>query len=181
MLNADEEEKFWVFYAKTSQALSRKAFRMCGGHQADAEDALQRAYLKALQNWCTVADLADQQRFAWMATTLSREVLQMWREPHRTRETESCDDESRQQVSPVGAAVDDALVARDRYRQACRAIARLGGRQSEILMLHCIAGYEMVEIAEMLDISPATVRVHLHDGRKGLRATIGGEEETADG
>ncbi len=180
MLNADQDEQFWVFYEKTSPALFRKAFRMCGGHRADAEDALQRAYLKALEHWLTLAALADQQRFAWMATTLSREVLQIWRAPHRVRETESCDNADWQPGPPTGTALDDALIARDRYRQVCRAVAGLKGRQSEILMLHCIAGYEIVEISEMLGISPETVRVHLHNGRKRLHAMIRGEEGTAD-
>jgi RNA polymerase sigma factor (sigma-70 family) len=179
MLSAAEEEQFWVFYQKTSQSLFRKAFRMCGGHRTDAEDALQGAYLKALKHWPTMARLADQQRHAWMVTTLSREFKQMWRAPYRNRETGSYEDTGQPPGMPVGRAADDALVARDRYHQACRAIARLKGRQGEIMILHCIAGYEVSEISEMLGISPETVRVHLHDGRKCLQGMIKGEEGTA--
>ena len=54
------------------------------GHQADAEDAHQRGYLKALEHWPVVSGLTDQQRNAWLATTLTREVLQLWRAPYRS-------------------------------------------------------------------------------------------------
>ncbi len=84
MLSADEDAQFWVFYRKTSEALFRKAYRMCRGQQADADDAHQRTYLKALEHWPTVSSLADQQRNAWLATTLAREVLQIWRAPYRS-------------------------------------------------------------------------------------------------
>ena len=60
----------------------------------------------------------------------------------------------------------DAVFAADRYHKACQAIARLDGRQRDVIALHCLAGYEISEVAEMLGISPATVRVHLHAGRR---------------
>jgi RNA polymerase sigma factor (sigma-70 family) len=112
-----------------------------------------------------------------MTTTLTREILQMWRAPHRFRETGSYEDIGWQPRAIEGAGADEAaLVARDRYHQACRAIAQLEGRQGEIMILTCIAGYEIAEVAEMLEISPKTVRVHLHHGRKQVQAIIGGEE-----
>ena len=179
MLSAAQEDQFWVFHQKTSQGLFRKAFRMCGGHRADAEDALQRAYLKAIEHWVTVEGLADQQRYAWMVTTLSREVLQIWRTPYRTRETVSYEDIGGSPGAATGTSADDPLGARDRYHQACRAIAKLKGRQSLIMILHCIAGYEISEVAEMLEISAGTVRVHPHDGRTRLQAMIERERGTA--
>jgi RNA polymerase sigma factor (sigma-70 family) len=179
MLTDEEAEQFWVFYQKSSQALFRKAFRMCGGHRANAEDLHQRTYLKAMEHWDTLAGLADRQRHQWIITTLTREALQLWREPRWSREISSHDDIDWQPDTSGGDA-DDALVARDRYRGACRAIAQLGGRQGEVLALHCIAGYEMSEVAMMLEISQATTRVHLHAGRKRLLAIIAAGEEAAD-
>ena len=74
LLSKEEEAEFWSFYRKTSEVLFRKSYRMCGGHQADADDAHQRTYLKALEHWPIVNGLADRQRNAWLATTLTREV-----------------------------------------------------------------------------------------------------------
>jgi RNA polymerase sigma factor (sigma-70 family) len=176
LLSADEDAEFWVLYRKSSEALFPKAYRMCRGHQADADDAHQRTYLKALEHWPTVSGLADQKRNAWLATTLAREVLQIWRAPHRSRETQSHDDAGQRPSAPVSADSPDALFAADRYHKACHGIARLEGRQRDVIALHCLAGYELSEVAEMLGISSSTVRVHLHTGRRRLLEIMGEEE-----
>jgi RNA polymerase sigma-70 factor (ECF subfamily) len=177
VLSTDAEAQFWSFYRKTSEALFRKAYRMCSGHQADADDVHQRTYLKALEHWPIVGGLADRQRDAWLATTLAREALQIWRAPHRSRETGPHDDAGRRPGASAGDG--DAVFAADRYRKACQAIARLDGRQREVIALHCLAGYEISEVAEMLGISRATVRVHLHTGRDRLREIMAREEGSA--
>jgi len=177
LLSTDEEARFWSFYRRTSERLFRKAYRMCRGHQADADDAHQRTYLRALEHWPTVSGMADRQRDAWLATTLAREVLQIWRAPHRSREAGPHDDTGRHPGASAGDA--DAVFAADRYRKACQAIARLDGRQREVIALHCLAGYEISEVAEMLGISSATVRVHLHAGRGRLLAIMAREEGSA--
>lgn len=181
MLSADEDAQFWTFYRKTSEALFRKAYRICRGHQADADDAHQRTYLKALEHWPTVSGLTDQQRNAWLATTLAREVLQIWRTPHRSRETGSHDDAGQRPGAAVGADGADAVFAADRYHKACQGIARLEGRQRDVIALHCLAGYEISEVAEMLGIRTSTARVHLHAGRRRLLAIMAGEEGLPDG
>jgi RNA polymerase sigma factor (sigma-70 family) len=181
LLSADEEAQFWTFYRKTSEALFRKAYRMCRGHQADADDAHQRAYLKALEHWPIVSVLADQKRNAWLATTLTREVLQIWRAPYRSRETGSHDDAGQPLAAPVGADSPDAVFAADRYHKACHGIARLEGRQRDVIALHCLAGYGISEVAEMLGISSSTTRVHLHTGRRRLLEIMAGEEDPPDG
>jgi RNA polymerase sigma-70 factor (ECF subfamily) len=176
LLSTDEEAQFFEFHSKTSAPLFRKAYRMCLGHEADAQDALQRTYLKALVSWSIVSGLTDSQRHAWLATTLTNEILQIWRVPYRSRETSSHD------ASEEADAFDsdaDSAHDRDRLRRACRAIARLEGRPGKVIALHCLAGYEISEVAEILGISAATVRVHLHTGRARLRAIIA-EEEAAD-
>jgi RNA polymerase sigma factor (sigma-70 family) len=177
LLSGAEEAQFWTFYRKTSEALFRKAYRMCRGQQADADDAHQRAYLKALEHWPTVSCMDDQKRNAWLATTLAREVLQIWRAPYRSHET-GLDDDAGQRLG-ITADAGDPAVAEDRYRRACRGIAQLKGRQRDVIALHCLAGYETSEVAEMLGIRLATVRVHLHAGRQRLREIMAGEEGPA--
>jgi RNA polymerase sigma-70 factor, ECF subfamily len=178
LLTADEHGRFLAIYEKTSEGLFRKAYRLCSGHEADAKDVHQRTYLKALEHWDTFSTLADQQRYAWLARTLAREALQVWREPHRSRETGPCDAE-RQPRMPDDTNSADASAQRDCFHKACRAISQLEGRQAEVVALHCLAGYEISEVAEMLDIKVSTVRVHLHDGRQRLRRIMTGEEGSA--
>lgn len=179
MLSTDEDAQFWTFYRKTAEALFRKAYRMCRGHHADAQDAHQRTYIKALEHWPTVSGLADQQRSAWLATALVREVLQIWRAPHRFQEAGSNDNAERQPGTSVGTGDADAVFVADRYYKACQGIAQLKGRQREVMALHCLAGYEVPEVAEMLGISSSTIRVHLHAARRRLAEIMAREEGTA--
>jgi RNA polymerase sigma factor (sigma-70 family) len=174
MLSASEEAQFFVFHAKTSPGLFRKAYRMCRGHEADAQDALQLTYLKAMEHWLTLSSLTDPQRHGWLATTLTREILQMWRAPHRSRETGPSEDSRAEPADADNASVTEH---RDRLHQACRVIAGLGGRPGEVMALHCLAGYEISEVAEILGISQGTVRVHLHTGRVRLQAMVAGHED----
>lgn len=182
MLSDEQEGQFWEFYRKTSEPLFRKAYRMCRGQRADADDAHQNSYLKALAHWPTLSCLSDKQRQSWMATTLTREVLQLWRKPHRSHETGDVgppiDDRWRQAEAGIGVDTDTQGEV-DRYRQVCRAIAQLDGREREVIALHCLAGYEISEVADMLEVSQSTIRVHLHRGRQALLKLLAGEEDTA--
>jgi RNA polymerase sigma-70 factor (ECF subfamily) len=181
LLSASEESNFWAFYQKTSEALFRKAYRMYGGRQADAEDSHQETYIKVLKHWSTISGLTDQQRYAWLITTLTREVLQVLRKQQRLRETAEYDDAAWQEQERVSAEPPDAvaLLHAERYRDVCRAIVQLKGRQREVLALYGLAGFEILEIAEMLVIRPETVRVHLHVGRRRLREILDGQEDSA--
>jgi RNA polymerase sigma factor (sigma-70 family) len=178
LLSAQEETEFWTFYKKTSEALYRKAYRMCRGHQADADDALQRTYLRALEHWLVISGLADPQRTSWLATTLAREVLQIWRAPYRSREGGTFEHAGRLDTS-ADAGGADVVFAADLYRKTCQCIARLKGRQRDVIALHCLAGYEISEVAEILGISVSTVRVHLHTGRRHLLKMMAREEGSA--
>lgn len=180
MLSSAEEAEFWSFYRETCQVLFGKAYRMCRGQKADADDALQRTYLKALEYWPTVSGLADEQRVAWLATTLAREVLQIWRAPYRSREATPYDASEELETVATDPGLDpDAVLARDAYRRTCQAIACLEGRPGEVIVLHCLAGYEISEVAKMLGIKPGTVRAHLHAGRERLREIMAREEGSA--
>jgi RNA polymerase sigma-70 factor (ECF subfamily) len=181
MLSADHENEFFTFYQKTALALSRLASRLWSGQHADAEDSLQRAYVKALQHWPILVAKPDGKRYSWMVTTLINEAKQQWRAPHRSRETGSDVGIDRAPDASAHRSLDDTLIVLDRYREACRAIIGLGGRTSEIMILHCIEGYEIAEIAERLEIAPATVRVHLSKGRERLRTLMTGRGEATHG
>ena len=183
MLSAEEEAEFWVLYRKTSGPLFRKAFRVCRGDKADADDALQNAYLRALQHWPLLTSLDDRQRAAWLARTLVNEVLQLWRARYRAWETTAPGDADMLQFVAVMTAGTEALDEghRDKYYEVCQAIARLDGRQREVIALRCLAGYETSEVAEMLGIRPSTVRVELKAGRRALQTLLAGKEPAVDG
>jgi RNA polymerase sigma-70 factor (ECF subfamily) len=63
------------------------------------------------------------------------------------------------------------------------AVRRLPGRQAQVVALHYLEDRSVADIAAVLDISPDTVKVHLHRGRKALASALGcstGEEDSDD-
>ncbi len=58
------------------------------------------------------------------------------------------------------------------------ALASLPGNQRAAAILHWYAGYATGEIADILGVSSATVRVHLSRGRKRLRGLLGEGDST---
>lgn len=176
MLSADEHEEFCNFHSRTFASLAKKAYRLCSRNVTDADDVLQNTYIKAMQHWPTLADKSDDKRDSWMATTLMREALQLWRTPYRSREVGSDTDLDQASERSVPPSIEETVIGLARFREACRAIAGMETRVGEVMALHCIAGYATSEIAQMLEITPATVRVHIHTGRERLRVLIQREE-----
>lgn len=176
LLTPDEEQRFWLLRAQTVKELYGKAYRMCGGNKADAEDALQETYLKALTHWDAVGTMKERQCIGWLVTTLTNEVLQIWRKPYRNQELSALSD-----MMDTAAPSAWSLTARSEYRRTCQAITLLKGNELQAIALHCIAGYEMPEVAEFLDIRESTARVHLHNGRKKLSAILDAKGGGPDG
>ena len=56
-----------------------------------------------------------------------------------------------------------------------RALRTLSPKQRAVLILSAYGGYRAKEISQMLGSTPATIRVHLSQGRRRLRAAL--EEE----
>jgi RNA polymerase sigma-70 factor (ECF subfamily) len=64
----------------------------------------------------------------------------------------------------------------DEFWAAVRTLPR---RQAQSIALHYLEDRPITEIAEILECSPNTVKVHLHKGRAGLATRLGLEREAA--
>jgi RNA polymerase sigma factor (sigma-70 family) len=74
--------------------------------------------------------------------------------------------------------VEDPGVHVDEERQLSQlwdAVDGLSPRQRAVVLLQCREGLATKEIAEVLDMSEATVRVHLHRAFATLRRRVGGK------
>jgi RNA polymerase sigma-70 factor (ECF subfamily) len=54
-----------------------------------------------------------------------------------------------------------------------RAVRRLPARQAQAIALHYLEDRSVKDIAAVLECAEATVKVHLHRGRRALAATFG--------
>jgi RNA polymerase sigma-70 factor, ECF subfamily len=127
------------------------------------EDAVQDALVIA---WRDLPGLRDADRFdAWLHRLVVRSCV---REAVRMRRVAT-----NLRVLPLDlpAPTDDFLSLADRD-QLERGFRRLDPQQRAILALRHFAGYEPVEIAEILGIPAGTVRSRLHHAHRAMRAAL---------
>jgi RNA polymerase sigma-70 factor (ECF subfamily) len=134
------------------------------GHREDAEDAVQDAFISALAALGSVDP--DRPFGPWLFRIVANRSLNA-RRSRAVRRAE--------QIPETTAAAEraDSLLERneiaDRFETA---LANLSPRQRAIVQLFEVEGYGTSEVAEMLDMSPATVRWHLHEARGRLRQSL---------
>jgi RNA polymerase sigma factor (sigma-70 family) len=77
--------------------------------------------------------------------------------------------------TPAGAAGnrETSYEIDDRVGDVIRELKRLPHRQRAVFVLFYLEDRPTREIAQLLDMSPATVSVHLHRARRKLRAILG--------
>jgi RNA polymerase sigma-70 factor (ECF subfamily) len=129
-----------------------------------ADDALQETLVIA---WRDLRSLRDPDRFdGWLTRVLVNEcTTQASRERRRV---------SNLRVLPVdeASAPDSGLLTVVNRDQLERGFRRLTPDQRAILVLRHYAGRSMSEIAEVLGISPGTVRSRLHHAHRAMRAAV---------
>ncbi|MEO8337444.1 MAG: sigma-70 family RNA polymerase sigma factor [bacterium] len=149
------------------QAYMRQAFQLAYrvvGHREDAEDLVQEAFLAAYQ----YLDSYDATRP--FGPWLMRIVLNRGSNLRRSRARRETEPET-DAVSPAPSALDESERAEAR-EQLSRAMDLLSERQRMIVTLFDVDGLTSTEIGEMIDLSPGTVRWHLHEARRTLRGAL---------
>lgn len=154
-LRRRDEASFLALYRAHTPYLYRLALRLLGGRRAEAEDALQETWLRA------IARLADFRGDASLRTWLAGFTINCCRERWRRREHADQPVEAGE-TQPLGDRVDLE-----------RAIAALPDGHREVFVLHDLEGYTHEEIAERLGIVPGTSKSQLSRARAALRARMG--------
>jgi RNA polymerase sigma-70 factor, ECF subfamily len=134
-------------------------------NEADAEDAVQDAFIRALDR----LSLFDNSRpfGPWFFRLLSNVAVNA----RRARTVRETDPEPFDAVSTFSRPDQD--VERDEITtRFTAALQSLPERQRLIVVLFEVDGFSTVEIAGQLDIAPETVRWHLHQARKVLRQLL---------
>lgn len=141
----------------------------CGHRREDAEEVLQSAYLKVLEDragfdgkssfrtwWFGVIrnTAAEHRRRAWMGRAFSMRCLL-------------------QQPSPApGAGPEAAAASAESSHILCCALARLPSRQREVLHLVFYQELTVEEAAGVLGVSVGTARTHFARGKDRLREIL---------
>jgi RNA polymerase sigma-70 factor (ECF subfamily) len=170
-----DSEAYAVLVRRHLPRAQRIAWRMLR-HREDAEDAVQDAFLRALER----IDQCDPGRpfGPWFHRIVATTAINRHRSAKR-RETEELSETDVSDVaSPAEMAVHGAL--RDEVDAALRT---LPPTQRQLIELVTFEEFTPTEAAGVLGIPAGTARWHLHEARKALRTQLqswlgdGGEDE----
>jgi RNA polymerase sigma-70 factor, ECF subfamily len=166
-------------FRRYRQPAYRVAFRLLG-HEADALDAVQDGFVKALTH---LSSFQGRSSFkTWLLRVVSNAALDLGRQRGR-REALTLE-------APLPADSEAPLTADDPARGLERADLRrlldqaltaLPEAQRQTFVLHADAGLSYREVAEALGISIGTVMSRLFYARQKLRAYLGRRLDGAEG
>lgn len=158
-LRNGDEDAFRQLFRRHTPRLYATALRLAGGETAQAEDAVQMAWLRAARQLPA---------FEWRAaltTWLTSIVINCVREQQRGRREQALD-ASHDVVASANAAPGLKL-------DLDRAIAALPPRSREVLVLHDVEGWTHAEIAAALGVTVGTTKSQLFHARRAVRARLG--------
>ena len=162
-----DEQSFRVFYEKTSQPLWFDLSRL-SGDSALAEDLVQEAYCRFLRANLKSADEAYQKNYLFpIGTNLTRDHWR--RQPREERLKAGATEEKR---------ADDRTA--ERIQQSSdlgRVLSRLNPREREILWLAYVEGSSHKEIAEVVGLRSASIRLLLFRARHKMAGLLRQREE----
>jgi RNA polymerase sigma-70 factor, ECF subfamily len=142
-------------FRETGPVLWRSVYAFTGGRRDITEEAVSEAFARAMANIETIRDPVP-----WIFRTAYRlAVKEMRRE--------------RRQPPAIQKEVE---AERPELHELMAALRRLSPKQRAAVVLHYQSDLPVAEVARLLGMSPATVKVHLFRGRKRLRELLGTEE-----
>lgn len=154
-------EDFDDFYRREYTAVVGLTYAL-SGNRWTAEDLAQDAFLAAHRSWSRVSELDRPD--AWVRRVASNLAVSAFR--RRLAEGRALARVVlRQPPNVAELSADDA-----EFWRAVRALPR---RQSQVIALFYLEDRPVLEVADILDMAPGTVKKHLYDGRRALARRLG--------
>ena len=150
-----------MFYRKHYITFYKVAFRILKS-KTDAEDLVSEAFIKVFNKIQQLKD--DAQLISWSICLLTRMSYTFLKTRRYDGDLEVYDPGMSENLA---ATLDLHLIQ--------ETMNRLPPGYRSVLDLHCIQGFDSIEIGEKLNIRPATVRSQISKGRKKLKSLLGYE------
>ena len=156
-----EEAALALMVSEYSGTLYRVAFSVLR-NAADAEDAVQEAFLRVLRHRDSLHEVRDQR--VWLIRIVWNIVLDRKRRAKTRPETDDVAELAR--VLPSGGLTAEQIAAAAQHHAGVLAcVDQLPGKERQVLMLSAFEELSSVEIAEVLGITESSVRSRLFRAR----------------
>jgi RNA polymerase sigma-70 factor (ECF subfamily) len=159
-LTLDPVADFDAFYATHLRPVVVLALSLTGSRAA-AEDVAQDAFATAFGRWSTISTYDDPG--AWVRRVAVNRAVSRYRK---------LASEGRALLRLAGRR-DEPTALEPADEEFWRTVRSLPTRQAQVVALHYLEDRSVEDIARLLDVAEATVRVHLHRGRQELGRKLG--------
>lgn len=184
-INSGQVEKFNDLVTRYEQKLYNFSLRMCRDH-SDAEDMVQDTFLNVFRY---LKDFRYESKFKnWLYKVAASTCIKKRRKSKFAPEKELSLDEFRpgdeveapQQVPEWALLPLDKLLNEELAGTIQQGILSLPKKYRMVIVLRDIEGFNTDETAQILNLSPANVKVRLHRARLFLRDKLKGYFENAE-
>ena len=159
-LDDDLEREFEQRLQESSALAVRIAYGVVRNRQ-DAEEIAQEAFSKAYRKF---SGLRDRTRFrAWLVRITWRLAIDRWRSDRRRQSREQTSLRAEQALT-----AEDAAVGTERAARLWEAIDALPEKLRAVIVLAAIQGYDVREVAQLMNLPEGTVKSRLFLARKDL-------------
>jgi RNA polymerase sigma-70 factor (ECF subfamily) len=156
-----EEAALAGLVSQYSGTLYRVAYSVMR-NAADAEDAVQEAFLRVLRHRDTLHEVRDQR--VWLIRIVWNVVLDRKRRAKTRPETDDVAEMAR--VLPAeGLSAEERAAAAQHHAHVLACVEQLPPKEREVLMLSAFEELTSVEIASVLGITESSVRSRLFRAR----------------
>jgi RNA polymerase sigma-70 factor (ECF subfamily) len=156
-----EETTLAALVSQYSGTLYRVAFSVLR-NAADAEDAVQEAFMRVLRHRDTLGEVRDQR--VWLVRIVWNIVLDRKRRAKTRPETDDVTELTR--VLPAaGLSAEERAAAAQHHAHVLACVEKLPAKEREVLMLSAFEELSSVEIASVLAITESSVRSRLFRAR----------------
>jgi len=168
-----EEETLAALVSEYAGTLYRVSFSVLR-NAADAEDAVQEAFLRVLKHRAKLDEVRD--RRVWLIRIVWNIVLDRKRRAKTRPETDDVAELAR--VLPAeGLSAEDRAAAAQHHAQVLKCVEMLPAKEREVLMLSAFEELTSVEIAQVLGITESSVRSRLFRARNLMAGLLGRERQ----
>jgi RNA polymerase sigma-70 factor (ECF subfamily) len=156
-----EEQALTGLVSQYAGTLYRVAYSVLR-NSADAEDAVQEAFVRVLRHRETLAEVRDQR--VWLIRIVWNVVLDRKRRMKTRPETDDVAELAR--VLPAGGlTAEERVAATQHHARVLACVEQLPAKERQVLMLSAFEELTSVEIASVLGITESSVRSRLFRAR----------------
>jgi RNA polymerase sigma-70 factor, ECF subfamily len=163
-----EEETLAALVSQYAGTLYRVAYSVVR-NAADAEDAVQEAFLRVLRHRDSLGEVRDQR--VWLIRIVWNIVLDRKRRAKTRPETDDVAELAR--VLPCGGlSAEEIASAAQHHAYVLSCVNKLPSKEREVLHLSAFEELNSVEIAEVLGITESSVRSRLFRARNLMASLL---------